>query len=48
MRKQTVQVIGVSVLFFIFVVGVLFVYADRNERIENNQLTQVSESYMDR
>lgn len=47
-KKQILKVIGVSVLFLIFIITVLFVYADRIEKIENNELTQVSESYMDR
>ena len=44
--KKIVQEVVAIVSLFAFVVGVLFIYAERNEKIENGEMIQVSESYM--
>lgn len=36
------------IVLFAMVIGILYVGAIRNEKIENGEMTLVSESYMDR
>lgn len=46
MKKKIFQIIITSILFFVFVMGTLLIFVDRNEKIENGEIIQISEEYM--
>lgn len=46
--KKILLELTIVILFFLFVVATLLIFIDRNEKIENGELTQISESYIDR